>query len=275
MDHPAPGRRRATPPSRKRLPLAAVAGLLAGCGPGGPPPETARPETLRPDATAEPAVPEPEAPQTSTIDPPPPYEPVPWSLIEAYLLTEYPDGLGEEHGLDADLADLDGDGTTEILVQYVSAGTLESYVFRRLEDRIEPLHRGSEFNLVELPVRSGRPGLVDTYRCCGYNSISVWVLDRGEPAMTEVYRLGYGPAEGGGTECGEGDDTVYVEDVVELELSDPQGNRTRQAPGAIRPGLRLEAILVATGCPADRRWTTYRLEELLGDRLADRPTPLP
>jgi hypothetical protein len=190
---------------------------------------------------------------------------VPWPAIEAVLLDAYPGGLGEQHGLDADLADLDGDGVDEILVEYVSAGTLESFVFRRRGDGVELVHEGSQLSLVELPGRPGRPGLVDSYLCCGYDTVSVWVLDPGEPEMSEVFHLGYGPAAGGGTECGEGDDYVFAEDVVELELVDAQGRRTRQGPGAVGSGQRLEAIHVETGCPGERRWTTHRLEDLLRD----------
>lgn len=247
-----------------RLPCMALVASLAGCGTGAPRPRIVGPEPVVPVTTSpEAAAAEPAGTGDGPADSPAPDESVPWPAIEAFLLEEYPAGLGEQHGLDADLADLDGDGDPEILVEYVAEGTLEGYVFRRRGAGVENVHRGSQLGLVDLPGRPGRPGLVDSYTCCGYDSISVWILDPGEPAMTEVFRLGYGPAEGGGTECDEGDDVVYVDDVVELEFVDAEDRHTRRAPGAVRPGLQLDAIHVETGCPGARRWTTHRLEDLL------------
>jgi hypothetical protein len=189
---------------------------------------------------------------------------VPRAQIEEYLRTvEYPGGLGDQYDLDAVMVDLDGDGTQEIVATYVSTASPEGYLFRRVGDGIALAHRGSELHVVRLPGSSEGLGLVDEYTCCGYLSTSVWVLRPGEAEAREVYSRAWGPADGAGTDCGEGDDSVYAEDVVELLLIDAQRNPVpRWMDG--RPGsLRLEAIRWETGCPGERQSTTYRLEDLL------------
>jgi hypothetical protein len=225
--------------------LAMLVFASLGCGAAGSP----GPTTVVPDA----------GPADRTM--PPAEDPVPWPAIREVLLTVFPGGIEEHWTLDAEPVDLDGVSPAEFVVVLLSDSSPQGFVFRRTGDSVELVHEGAELHPVRLPGSPERLGVVSVHDCCGYQSLSVWVLRPGDAAMTEVYAWAYGPADGGGVECGE--DAVYSADELEPILIDVHGNRTRDLRGGPDGPPLLEALREETGCPESRQTVIRRLEDLL------------